>query len=159
VVFRVSDAGDRGAMALLRAREWGDVEYWENRISGYLDGRLNPVHALASRHCYVAAEGHELVGFAAGHLTCRYDCAGELQWMNVAPEWRGRGVASELLHLLAKWFVEQGALRVCADVDPSNGVARAFYRLHRAEDRHWLVWSDISVLLEERHRSRMHGPR
>jgi ribosomal protein S18 acetylase RimI-like enzyme len=137
-------------MARIRAQEWGEVEYWENRISGYLEGRLSPQHALAPRHCYVAVEKHELVGFVAGHLTCRYDCGGEIEWINVAPEWRGRGVASELLRLIAKWFVEQGAPRVCVDVEPANAVARAFYRLHRTEDlnRHWLVWNDISVLLD-----------
>ena len=158
MLFRVSEARDIAAMALIRTREWGEVEYWENRISGYLDGRLSPHHALAPRHCYIAAEENELVGFVAGHLTRRYDCTGEIQWINVAPEWRSRGVASELLWLLAKWFVEQGALRVCVDVDPSNAVARAFYRLHRAEElnRHWLVWNDISVLLGQYRRSISH---
>jgi ribosomal protein S18 acetylase RimI-like enzyme len=150
VLFRVAEAHDLKAMALIRTREWGEVEYWENRISGYLDGRLSPLHALAPRHCFIAAEGHELVGFVAGHLTRRHNCAGELEWINVAPKWRRRGVASELLWLIAKWFVEQGSLRVCVDVEPSNTVARAFYRLHRAEElnQHWLVWNDVSVLLE-----------
>jgi ribosomal protein S18 acetylase RimI-like enzyme len=158
MVFRPSDARDIAAMALIRAREWGDVEYWENRISGYLDGRLSPQHALAPHHCCIAAEEHELVGFVAGHLTRRYHCAGEIEWINVTPEWRGRGVASELLRLLAKWFVEQGALRVCVDVDSSNDVARIFYRLHGVEDLnwHWLVWRDIGVLLEQYRPSSTH---
>jgi ribosomal protein S18 acetylase RimI-like enzyme len=150
VVFRVSETRDITGMALIRTREWGEVDYRENRISGYLQGRLGPHHALAPRRCYIASAERELVGFVAGHLTRRYDCAGEIQWINVTPEWRGKAVASELLGLLAGWFVEQGAHRVCVDVDPSNDVARAFYRLHRAEElnRHWLFWNDISVILE-----------
>lgn len=138
-------------MALIRHREWGAIEYWQHRISGYLEGSLSPQHALAPRQCYIASEERELVGFVSGHLTRRYDCTGELEWINVSPEWRRRGVASELLRLIAKWFVAQGALRVCVDVDPSNHVARAFYRLHRAEElnRHWLIWNDIGVILDQ----------
>jgi ribosomal protein S18 acetylase RimI-like enzyme len=68
-----------------------------------------------------------------------------LEWINVIPERRGAGVASELLRLLAGWFVEQKAFRVCVDVEPSNTVARAFYTRHGAEtlNPHWLVWNDI----------------
>jgi ribosomal protein S18 acetylase RimI-like enzyme len=137
-------------MALIRAREWAEVKYWETRISGYLDGRLSPQQALAPRHCLIATDENELVGFVAGHLTRRCQCTGEIEWINVAPEWRRRRVASDLLRLLAKWFIEQSALKVCVDVEPSNAVARAFYRRHGAEDlnRHWLVWNDIGVVLK-----------
>jgi len=81
----------------------------------------------------------------AGHLTRRHGCDGELQWINVIPERRGSGIASELLRLLAGWFVEQKAFRICVNVDPSNAVARAFYIRHGAEklNDHWLVWNDI----------------
>jgi len=90
-----------------------------------------------------------LVGFVAGHLTRRYGCQGELEWINVLPERRGAGIASELLRLLAGWFVEQKAFRVCVDVEPSNAVARAFYTRHGAEtlSAHWLVWYDIRHVL------------
>ncbi len=133
-------------MARIRAREWGEPEYWKNRISRYLEGELNPQHALAPRICYVAVEESSLVGFAAGHLTRRYACNGELEWINVIPERRGTGVASELLRLLAGWFVQQGALRICVDADPSNAAARAFYTRNGAQrlNGHWLVWNDIS---------------
>jgi ribosomal protein S18 acetylase RimI-like enzyme len=148
VLVRVSEDSDITAMALIRAAEWGEVKYWENRISGYLDGRLNPQLALESRSCYVAVERHAIVGFAAGHLTRRYACDGEIEWINVMPEWRRRNIASGLLRALACWFAEKGACRVCVDVDPANAGARAFYRRHGAEElkKSWLVWSDISVL-------------
>jgi ribosomal protein S18 acetylase RimI-like enzyme len=136
-------------MALIRATEWGDVNYWQVRISGYLDGRLSPQQALPQRACYLALEEDAVIGFIAGHLTRRLACDGEVQWINVAPDQRRKNVASELLRLLASWFISQSALRVCVDVDPSNVTARAFYRLHGAEamKTNWLVWNDIRSVL------------
>ncbi len=146
MLYRPSQADDVPAMARIRAREWGDFEYWVTRISGYLEGEIHPQRALPSRACYVAVEQSSVVGFVAGHLTRRYGCEGELEWINVSPERRGAGIAAELLRLLAGWFVEHKALRVCVDVEPSNAVARAFYTRHGAEtlNPHWLVWNDIS---------------
>ena len=135
-------------MANIRARDWGSFDYWTNRITGYLEGQLNPQHALAPRTCYVAVDESTVVGFVAGHLTRRHGCDGELEWINVIPERRGSGVASELLRLLAGWFVEQNAFQLCVDLEPSNRVARAFYTRHGAETLNppWLVWNDISRL-------------
>jgi ribosomal protein S18 acetylase RimI-like enzyme len=100
----------------------------------------------------VAVIESTVVAFAAGHLTTRYACDGELEWINVIPESRGNGVGSELLRLMARWFVENEAFRICVDVEPNNAIARAFYTRHGAEtlNRHWLVWNDISTVLEER---------
>lgn len=148
MTFRVATTDDIEAMALIRTREWGDAGYWQTRIGGYLDGSLSPQQAIAPRHCVVATEGMELVGFVAGHLTRRHGCMGEVQWINVAPAWRRKGVASELLRALARWFAAQNALRVCVDVEPSDSAAKAFYQRYGAQElnRHWLVWNDITVL-------------
>jgi GNAT superfamily N-acetyltransferase len=148
--FRLANAEDIRSMSQIRAREWGEVTYWERRISGYLEGTLSPGQALSPRTCYVAVEDDAVVGFIAGHLTRRYACDGELEWINVLPEHRSKGIASSLLKLLAAWFVEQGALKICVDADPENEVARAFYRRHGAEDlnKHWLVWNDIRSLAD-----------
>jgi ribosomal protein S18 acetylase RimI-like enzyme len=146
MLYRPSQAADIPAMAQIRAREWGSFDYWTNRIAGYLEGESNPQRALPPRTCYVAIDESSMVGFVAGHLTRRYGCEGELEWINVIPERRGAGIASELLRLLAGWFVEHKAFRVCVDVEPSNAAARAFYTRHCAEtlNAHWLVWNDIS---------------
>ena len=90
-----------------------------------------------------------VVGYVAGHLSRRYGCAGELQWMNVIPEQRGTAVAGKLLRLLAKWFVKQRALRICVNVDPANAAARRFYAKHGAErlNDQWLMWNDIRTVL------------
>jgi ribosomal protein S18 acetylase RimI-like enzyme len=118
-------------------------------MARYLAREHHPQQALMPRILYVACEGDVPVGFIAGHLTRRYACEGELQWISVIREHRGSGVASELLRLLAAWFAEQHASRICVDVDPANLRARRFYTRHGAEplNEHWLVWPDIRVVL------------
>jgi len=149
VFYRLSQTADIPGMAQIRAREWGSFEYWTMRIAGYLAGEINPQQALAPRTCYVAVDRNSVVGFVAGHLTRRHGCDAEIEWINVMPERRGAGIASELLRLVAGWFVEQKALRVCVDAEPSNAGARAFYMRHGAEtlNEYWLVWNDIRRVL------------
>src|SRR5712664_1008521 len=152
VHYRQAGKSNVPAMARIRAGEWGTEEYWRVRISRYLDRELHPQQALLPRVIYVALEGDSLVGFIAGHLTRRYACDGELEWINVIRERRGSVVASVLLRLLAAWFAKQKASRICVDVDPANTTARRFYMRHGADNlnEHWLVWNDIKVVLAER---------
>jgi GNAT superfamily N-acetyltransferase len=147
--YRLADKLDIPAMASIRAADWETEDYWKVRISGYLAGELNPREALSPRVIYVAANADSLAGFIAGHLTRRYKCDGELQWIDVIPEHRPSGVASGLLRRLAEWFVEQNAIQICVDVKPENTVARKFYTKHGAEklNEHWLVWKDIRSAL------------
>ncbi|MFZ3245385.1 MAG: GNAT family N-acetyltransferase [Candidatus Acidiferrales bacterium] len=149
VTYREAEKFDIPPMAQVRAAEWETEEYWRRRIAAYMDGDLDPRLALKPRVGYVAYEGDTLVGFIAGHLTRRHSCDGELEWINVIPERRGSGIASELLRLLAGWFVAQKASRICVDVEPTNTAARRFYARHGAEELnpHWLVWKDIDVVL------------
>lgn len=135
-------------MARIRAAEWETEEYWTRRISAYLNCELHPQKALAPRVSYSAFEDDTLIGFIAGHLTRRLDCDGELEWINVAAPWRGTGVAGELLRLLARWFADQNAPRVCVDPDER---ARNFYLRHGARElnQHWLVWDDITQLAQQ----------
>jgi ribosomal protein S18 acetylase RimI-like enzyme len=151
VQYRLTEEFDIPAMARIRALEWGTEQYWEERIARYVKCENDPQQALTSRVGYVASEGDSLVGFIAGHLTRRYGCDGELQWINVIPQLRGGDVAAQLLRQLAAWFIEQRASRICVDVEPANTAARRFYERHGAEDlnTHWLVWSDIKVVLAE----------
>ena len=141
--LREAHAADVTGLAKIRAREWGTEPYWVDRIGGYMRGEKNPGDALPPRTVIVAEEGDRLVGFIAGHLTRRFGCDGELEWINLIAERRGVGIAGELLRALARWFVDHGARRVCVDPDEP---ARAFYRKHGATalDPHWLVWEDIS---------------
>ena len=149
VHYRLANKSDVPAMARIRAAEWETEEYWRDRIFRYMNRELHPQWALMPRVIHVALEGETLVGFIAGHLTVRFACDGELEWINVVPEHRGSAVGAQLLRLLAAWFAEQKASRVCVDVDPANTIARRFYKRHGADNlnEHWLVWNDIRVVL------------
>jgi GNAT superfamily N-acetyltransferase len=119
-----------------------------DRMSRYLAGVHHPQQALPPRAMWIATEGESPIGYVAGHLTRRFGCDGELQWIYVVAEHRRARVASGLLHLLAEWFLEHGARRVCVDVGDDS--ARPFYRRHGARDlnRHWMVWNDIGAVIE-----------
>lgn len=132
-------------MARIRAGDWGTEQYWQERIQQYLSHQLNPREALWPRESFVCERPEGIVGLVAGHLTLRFECDGELEWISVDERVRGRGIASKLLRCMAEWFVENQARRICVDVQPSNTTARRFYRKHGAEDLkpHWMVWKDI----------------
>lgn len=149
--YRLARQTDAPAMARLRAADRPSEEAWTARISAYLAGEHHPQYALIPRVSYVACESGVLWGYIAGHLTSRYGCAGELQWINVSAKQRGSGVAAELLRRLAKWLVQHKALRVCVNVDPANATARRFYTKHGAEKQseHWMIWNDISSVLSK----------
>ena len=149
---RKSQDGDIPAMAEIRAGDWGTEEYWRERIHNYLTHKLHPREALMPRVSFVCVDGERIAGLIAGHLTQRFGCAGELEWISVRPEYRGRGVASQLLRRLAKWFIENGALKVCVDVEPNNTIARRFYASHGAIDLkpHWMIWKNITAALTPR---------
>jgi GNAT superfamily N-acetyltransferase len=65
------------------------------------------------RVSYVAFEQGLIVGFIAGHLTRRYGCDGELEWINVSHDHRREGIASKLLLLLGEWLSEQRVESMC----------------------------------------------
>lgn len=145
VLYRQARPNDIPAMAEIRAADWGDAEYWRDRILQYLTYKQHPTEALHPRISFVAIEQERVVGLVAGHLTTRLGCEGELEWISVRSEYRRHGIASQLLCHLATWFTGQGAQRVCVDVQPSNHGARRFYERYGAKDLkpHWMVWEDI----------------
>jgi len=128
-------------------------------MSRYLAGEHHPQHALAPRGMWMATEAESPIGYVAGHLTQRFGCDGELQWIYVVPAQRGGLVAAVLLRLLAEWFVRHDALRVCVDVGGDR--ARGFYQRHGAQElnAHWLVWPDISTVLGRRGDGGLSAPR
>jgi GNAT superfamily N-acetyltransferase len=155
LIYREAVLADVPSLARIRAIEWESEQYWTERITGYMEGRLHPQKALAPRIVFiasefVASEQGEIIGFVAGHLTRRFDCEGELEWIDVIRERRGRGIGSEMVRILARWFAEQDARRVC--VDPGNPSARQFYARLNAQNlnQHWMFWPDISMLISAR---------
>src|SRR5438067_107900 len=145
--YREAEESDIPAMARIRAAVRETEDYWKKRILAYLRGEVHPQKALKPRAAYVAVKDSCVVGLVAGHLTQRYGCDGELEWIDVIQAHRGEGIASELLRRQAEWFVNQAALRIC--VDPGNPNARDFYAHHGAHNlnAHWMVWDDIGVAL------------
>ena len=117
----------------------------------YLEGRHHPHLALEPRTVWVAESGEEVIGYVGGHLTRRFDCDGELQYLYVAPPYRRRGVAVTLVRHLARWFLEQHAHRICVNVNAQSPGALPFYRHLGAEELrpHWMVWSDIAIVIEK----------
>jgi GNAT superfamily N-acetyltransferase len=150
LLFRPATLLDVSAMTQLRSEHWGKAPDWEQRIAAYLSGEHNPRDARSQRIAILAEQDGEVVGFIAGHLTRRYQCDGELQWINVSADFRGQGVATELLRQLADWFASNNARRICVDVQPRNTVARTFYTRHGAQplNDHWLVWEDIALVAQ-----------
>ena len=143
--YRQAETSDIQASTRLRAlkRGTGLLVYRIFNISS----EHNPQRA-AARVGVLSRRRRNIVGFIAGHLSRRYSCDGELQWIFVDPDRRGSGIASELVRLLAKWFVEQNAFKICVDVDPSNTTAHRLYKKLGAVslNPHWLVWNDIRSL-------------
>ena len=149
---READLADVDELARIRATEWGTQPYWRTRISAYMRGELHPRESLPPRVVLLASANDIILGFIAGHLTRRFGCEGEVEWLNVVPARRRTGVAAALFHALATWFGSRQARRVCVDVNPHNAPARAFYRHHGAQDLnpHWLVWPDITAVAHDR---------
>jgi ribosomal protein S18 acetylase RimI-like enzyme len=150
ILIRPAEPADIPAMAAIRAEVRGSQEYWEARIAGYLRGEVNPQQALPERIAFIAEQEGNLLGFVAGHRTRRYACDAELEWMNTAATYRGRGVAGQLLLAQAAWFVEQHAYRVCVNVAPDNAPAVALYRKYGAEPltEFFMVWPDMRVVTQ-----------
>jgi GNAT superfamily N-acetyltransferase len=148
-VFRYRQASELDVAAMARLREQSG---WEGggsaeRMGRYLRGEHHPQHAQAARIAFVAEDGNGLVGFIAGHLTTRFDCDGELQWLLVDPAARGGPAATQLWAHLRDWFVAQQSRRVCVNVEPGNARARRFYARMGAMElsSHWMVWSDVAA--------------
>ena len=117
----------------------------DERMTAYLEGKHHPQQALAPRAAFVALHADVVVGYIAGHLTRRHGCDGEVQYLFVGPHYRRTGVATQLLRLLARWFLQRKAEKICVNVEPDNAVARAFYAREGATELNpfWYVWRDI----------------
>jgi len=149
VRFRAATSADVPAMARCRLTD-PTAGVADPRMTAYFDGQHHPQQALLPRTGYVALAGGEVIGYIAGHQTTRHGCAGEVQYLFVAPAYRRRGVATGLLRLLAAWFQEQGAANVCVGVAADSPAARPFYESVGASPikRFWYAWEDIGVLSE-----------
>lgn len=148
VTYRQALKGDIPVLAGLRGKDEGGGTT-KDRMQRYFAGKHHPQHALGPRVVWMAEEGGRAIGYAAGHLSQRFGSEGELQWIYVRPDYRGAGVAAELLRLLAAWFQQQGARRIC--VNSGDERAQRFYRRHGATDldEAWLEWRDVAIVSQQ----------
>jgi GNAT superfamily N-acetyltransferase len=102
---------------------------------------------LPPRVLYAAIVNDQIISFIAGHLSQRLNCDGELQWLDTVDEFRNRGIASQLVRILAKWFIDQKAYKIC--VDPGTDLSRQFYQKNGATDLNqaWMYWKDIRKIV------------
>ena len=147
IFYRAANEKSIPQLANIRARNSGTEEHWNQRIAGYINGTHNPQQSLEVRIIYAAFQNENIVGFIAGHLSRRFGCDGELQWIDVVEERRRQGIGSTLVRCLATWFTTQNAYKIC--VDPGNDNTRKFYESTGAVElnQHWMYWEDISAIL------------
>jgi len=146
--FREAQPADVQEMAQCHAAD-PDADPADTRMAAYFAGRHHPQHALPARIGFVASINDEVVGYIAGHLTTRHGCNGELQYLFVSPDTRRRGIATELLRLLAGWFQAQASQRICvALAGDSPPQARPFYESVGAVplQKNWYWWPDIAAV-------------
>lgn len=148
ICFRTATSADVPNMAQCRLSDPAAGPA-DTRMAAYFDGQHHPQQALSARVGYVALAGDGVIGYIGGHRTTRHGCAGEVQYLFVAPAYRRRGIASALIRLLAKWFQEQRAAKVCVGVAADSPAARPFYDSLGASalKKYWYAWEDIAVLL------------
>lgn len=152
IQYRQATLADVPMLAKLCSHGREDEAYWRARIEGYMSLEFNPHQATPQRLIHVASHNNGTVlGFVAGHLTRRTDYPGQIQWINAAEQYRRTGVGSELLWILAEWFIDNQVKSVRVDVDPENEITLEFYRYHRAAsiNKYWLYWDDIRVVLDD----------
>lgn len=148
ITVEIATLNDLPALCRLRAEQSGFPLEWEPRITAYMIGQQSPPFALDPREVFVAVEDNEVVGMTAGHLTRRFGCEGEIHWLNVQSDQRGRRIADHLLRALAGWFVAHKARKVCVNVNPTNDAARRVFTRHGAQEMGplWMVFEDIGSL-------------
>jgi GNAT superfamily N-acetyltransferase len=149
IQFREVTRADVAAMARCHLTDPAN-SVADSRMAAYFADQHHPQQALYARIGYVALVNDAIVGYIAGHRTTRHGCAGEVQYLFVAPRYRRRGIATALLRLLAKWFYSQTAAKVCvALADDSPKQAKPFYESVGATPlkKYWYAWEDIGAVL------------
>ncbi|MEI9815355.1 MAG: GNAT family N-acetyltransferase [Acidobacteriota bacterium] len=120
------------------------------RMLAYFEHRHHPQRALPPRTGFLAMSGTQVIGYVAGHMTTRHDCAGEVQYLFVSPPFRRQGIATLLLRLMSDWFHAHALARVCVCVDAESPAAVPFYEKMGAvplfpPKKGWFVWERMDL--------------
>ncbi len=75
----------------------------------------------------VAVDDGDVVGFAQSHAVEGRTAIGELDWLHVHPDYRGRGIGVDLLRRVETELLDRGADRIKGRVLAANEAGAAFY--------------------------------
>jgi ribosomal protein S18 acetylase RimI-like enzyme/ribosomal protein S27AE len=78
----------------------------------------------------VAEDAGELTGFVQSYVVSRREVIGEIDWLHVAPDYRGRGIGAELLESLEGELLGAGVERLEGSVLVANEMGTGFYDDH-----------------------------
>ncbi len=99
--------------------------------STFAESSLRPstewITMVTSMNYYLAFDGERAVGMASGGEYAPYPYARWLYGMFVRPEYRGTGVAHDLVREVARWTREQGSDQLGLHVTTTVHRAVAFY--------------------------------
>jgi ribosomal protein S18 acetylase RimI-like enzyme len=78
----------------------------------------------------VAEEGDEVMGFVQSYVVSRREVIGEIDWLHVAPDHRGKGIGTDLLAALETELLGRGVERLEGTVLAANEMGTEFYDEH-----------------------------
>ncbi|MFI6866193.1 GNAT family N-acetyltransferase [Nocardia sp. NPDC050406] len=121
-------------MGLGHLRQVIDLGYqvFDTRTKPYTSWSLTSVAEhldSPGRSCWVAVDSDRVVGFvlASMEFELRDDWA-YLEWIAVAPDMQGRGVAGRLMTACCDTLFEHGARRIVTDVEVHNAASASMMR-------------------------------
>ncbi len=124
-----------------------DRLHYIDRLKAYIRKEHHPRDAKDPRMIYIAIADEEIVGYIAGHLSEGLGLEGELQAIFILLEHQRRGLGTQLVITLAKWFKKWNAKEVC--VDRQEGSEGFYIKLGaRFNDQGWLVWDNFLDVLD-----------
>jgi len=128
----ISDADDieRVARASLTESYTGflDEETIETALSTWYGHDALESRLTGSEETFVVVSVDDsVVAFSQSSLVGQSPAAGEIRWLHVHPDYRGRGIAADLLSRTEEVLVGQGADLLVGLVLEDNDAGRAFY--------------------------------
>lgn len=81
-------------------------------------------------HFVVAEEDGEVTGFVQSYVVSRREVIGEIDWLHVAPDHRGKGIGADLLEALERELLSAGVERLEGAVLVANEMGTGFYDDH-----------------------------